>query len=95
MLVCHHCDNPPCVNIEHLFLGTPGDNARDRAMKRRGNSLKGSRHPSARLGAAEVAEIRRLYAMGGYSYRQLEQIFGVSYVQIGRIVRGDGWKVVA
>jgi hypothetical protein len=35
MLVCHHCDNPPCVRTGHLFLGTYADNNRDRDRKHR------------------------------------------------------------
>lgn len=34
MNVCHHCDNPPCINIDHLFLGTHNDNVQDRLLKK-------------------------------------------------------------
>jgi hypothetical protein len=46
--VLHHCDNPPCVRPEHLFLGTQLDNMRDMIAKGRKVVVKGAAHPSKR-----------------------------------------------
>jgi hypothetical protein len=61
---CHRCDNPPCCNPSHLFLGTPTDNARDREAKQRRQTLGGEAHGNAKLTAEQVAEIRRCVAIG-------------------------------
>lgn len=57
LFVCHHCDNPRCCNVEHLFLGTAADNARDRAAKGRNGRAKGATGGST-LTADQVLEIR-------------------------------------
>lgn len=80
--VCHHCDNPPCCNPGHMFLGTHGDNARDRARKGRGATN------GRRLTDAHVAEIIALHRAGGISMRKLGERFGCSAVHAARIVRG-------
>jgi len=58
LCVCHHCDNPLCVNPAHLFLGTNQDNANDCVQKGRANLPKGEKHPRHRLTAKEILAIR-------------------------------------
>ena len=59
ILVCHHCDTPPCINPDHLFLGTAKDNAADMVSKGRHNS--GSWKV---LTEAVIAEARSFYLAG-------------------------------
>ena len=58
-LVLHKCDNPPCFNPEHLFLGSYADNRADMVNKNRDSH--GETHPSAKLTDREVRDIRRSY----------------------------------
>lgn len=87
LVVCHLCDNPPCVNPDHLFLGTRGDNNADMAAKRR--AANGERSPQSRLSDHEVNEIRARYATGGVSQRALGADYGVDQSAISLIVRGQ------
>jgi hypothetical protein len=61
MFVCHTCDNPPCCNPAHLFLGSAADNARDMALKGRGRGAEGTHNWNAKLADDQVREIRRRY----------------------------------
>jgi len=58
LVICHHCDNPPCVNVDHLFIGTRGDNNHDRTVKGRTAHPKGEKNGRAKLTEAEILAIR-------------------------------------
>lgn len=88
--VCHGCDNPGCVNPDHLWLGTPADNARDRDAKNRVQS--GERHYAAKLTAADVADIIR--ASSGTTQDALASKFGITQSAVSHIVSGRRWKRV-
>lgn len=54
--VCHHCDTPPCVNPDHLFVGTPRQNVLDMLRKGRGHAPRGAQHYAARRKAVRLAQ---------------------------------------
>lgn len=76
--VCHHCDNPPCCNPAHLFVGTNGDNIRDRNRK--------GRNPVAKLSDAQRESIRREYVprSADFGIPALARKYGVGFGTIHR-----------
>ncbi|PHS59692.1 MAG: HNH endonuclease [Alteromonas sp.] len=90
-VVRHRCDNPPCINPDHLELGTVADNNRD--MADRGRSTRGSASGNSKLTSEQVAEIRSRYVArcrinGGPA---LAREFGVGQQTISRIVNKKRW----
>jgi len=77
MYVCHRCDNPPCTNPQHLFLGTPADNMADKESKGRGVHPTGPRNGRTKLTADQAWAIRSCYAGGGVTQKELAVAFGV------------------
>lgn len=91
--VLHKCDNPPCVNPDHLFLGTHLDNMND--MRRKGRNVRGERLPHSKLTTAAVLDIRARYAKGNVTQQALADHFGVSNSQINGVIHRNAWKHVS
>lgn len=89
MYICHKCDNPSCVNPEHLFLGTPKDNSDDRDAKGRNNQAKREAHGSAKLTEADVTFIKN--ARYVVSQRRLAALFSVNRSTIQDIYTEKTW----
>ena len=64
LVICHKCDNPPCCRMDHLFIGTTSDNARDMVAKGRHFALYGEESTNCKLSDADVREIRRRRSEG-------------------------------
>jgi hypothetical protein len=91
MLVLHSCDNPPCVNPQHLFLGTHQDNSDDCVAKGRIAHNVGSLAGAAKLTEEDVLKIKeRLSAR--MTQRRIAEEFGVAPSAITRIKKGLYWR---
>jgi hypothetical protein len=90
--VCHRCDNPPCVNPDHLFVGSQLDNMLDMISKNR-NSNRGEAHHMAKLTKQDVVKIRQL-SEDGLSSRKIAKLFFVDKGTILAIVNRKIWRHV-
>tara|TARA_Y100000310_G_scaffold240365_1_gene244193 strand:+ start:516 stop:974 length:459 start_codon:yes stop_codon:yes gene_type:complete len=90
MFVCHHCDNPPCVNPNHLWIGSHRDNVDDMLNKGRSNNHHGQNNPNARLTEDDVSEIKHRYDEGEYQY-EIARVFGISQQHVSQITRDVRW----
>jgi len=94
MCILHHCDNPPCVRPDHLFLGTRRDNLADMRTKGRARvyDRHGSKNPLAMLVESQVLEIRDKFAQGGITRKKLASEYGVGRPAIDRIINRKNWR---
>jgi hypothetical protein len=91
--VLHHCDNPPCVRPDHIYLGTPKQNSQDAVSRGRWADLRGENNNFARLTETSVREIKRRIAEGERC-AAIARAFGVSYGAIYEIIKGRNWSHV-
>lgn len=85
LYICHKCDNPPCVNPNHLFPGTNSENIIDCILK--------GRHGQAKLNAEAVREIRAL-AASGKSGSEIARSFGLNKTTVCRVISRKTWAYI-
>lgn len=102
--VLHSCDNPPCTNTRHLYLGTHQDNMDDKVAKGRtlgqpgnkhaqgGTWKQGEKHHMAKLTDAQALEIRALYKAGGITQAELGRQYGVQHQCISKVITRKRFK---
>lgn len=90
MVVCHRCDNPSCVNPDHLFLGTHADNVADKIAK--GRQPHGSAVGSSKLTEEQVILIRIEYNCARITPQELADKYNVSRRTISDVLRRRTWK---
>lgn len=89
--VLHSCDNPPCVNPNHLHIGTHSQNMLESVARCRWIPCNGSKNGAAKLNDSDVMKIREL-SLAGYSQNQLGRMFGVNGSNINFIVNRHTWR---
>lgn len=94
MYVCHRCDNPSCINPEHLFLGSLQDNIKDREKKRRNITFVGEELHNAKLTRKDVRDARWERTYRGTSFQKIADKYGVSKKTIQSAIAGETWKCV-
>lgn len=87
-VVCHRCDNPSCVNPEHLFIGTQKENVADRDSKGRRNQAYGERQGSAKLTAAQVTAIR----LDMRKHSEIAKTYGITRAHVGNLKANRAWR---
>lgn len=88
--VCHSCDTPGCVNLDHLFLGTSKDNVADCISKGRRANLRGERHANSKLTDADVIAIRS----SGEMQKVLAERYDVHQTVISSVQTRRAWRHV-
>ena len=86
MFVLHRCDNPSCVNPDHLFLGTHRENMKDKMAKGRWNTGHGKRI------APDTVRLIRREVNNGTSRGAMARRLGVSATMVSEICSGKRWK---
>jgi len=98
-VVCHKCDNPSCVNPDHLFIGTVNDNNQDKVRKGRQSSSPGSTNSMAKLDESTAKKIKAEARVGtrvgynnGSNIKEVANKYNVHVETVRLIAKGITWK---
>ncbi len=91
LCVLHKCDNPICVNPDHLFIGTHKDNSMDRTRKGRNADQHGERSARAKLKEGQVREIICRYKSQNISQIELGKEYQISQQTVSAILCKERW----
>lgn len=95
LCVLHKCDNPRCINPEHLFIGTIADNNKDKMEKGRGLWFSGAENRNSKLSESNVLEIRKRH-LDGESYSQIQKDYPqVNFRYLSLVCNRTSWKHVS
>lgn len=92
--VLHKCDNPACVNPDHLFLGTQKLNNIDRDKKGRQRTKRGSEHRFAKFKPEDVRRIRQIHSPESMPSRQIAKIFNCSQKAVMNVINRKSYRNV-
>lgn len=93
MLVLHRCDNPKCINPDHLFLGSHSDNMKDCISKGRRPPKTGSRNKMSRFKEADIIEMRAMRSQGAM-IKDIAKKFSTSKNHVSAILNRRSWSHV-
>lgn len=88
-LVCHRCDNPPCVNPAHLFIGSQADNMHDRKTKGRNADHRGTRNPKCKLSDDQVAALRASFTGKHGDKMRIAREYGISSGYVSKLLANE------
>lgn len=91
LLICHHCDNPPCINPDHLFVGTVADNNNDKVRKGRSARLTQDLNPVSKLTEMKVRRILKMIDKG-IAQNKIAKHFEISCPHVSELKNGLYWK---
>ncbi len=89
--VLHSCDNPCCINVDHLFPGNNDINVKDKVKKNRQSRMLGESHPRSKLKEKDIHAIRKM-RVDGVKVFEISKIYNVDLSSIYLIVNNKTWK---